>query len=455
MTALSLFSGIGGLDIAFEAAGGRVVAMCERDNFCRAVLRKHWPDVPIFEDVKTLRGEDVLREVKKYESVVSEYASGLSIKTLAEKYGITRQAMYSVLKSRKAEFRVNLRHGSENHFFRGGPKAVGYVHNLLEQAIEDGIVTRRYKCEICGIVDPRAKDGRSLIQAHHHDYNRPYDVMWLCQKCHHQWHKNKAPREVMPVKEASQQLSIDFIYGGFPQRGNHANPSAWRVTKKDGTTTDTFGLNFRGWSEKLDRFGSLLKTYLESLILPQTTFVRTWSVSATASGFGVMRLRLSVPTTGECGFFLWLTPKANDPDRGSVSRDGLLKQMEKGRSIRLQDQVNHPVFFRTPDAGCARGVQSPERFAESMKKGRLLTLNDQVAHLFPTPTANDAKNNATPSQRTENGRNSDALNVVAGGPLNPAWVEWLMGFPLGWTDLSGGEASPTLSPEPPAASLTA
>jgi DNA (cytosine-5)-methyltransferase 1 len=59
MTGLSLFSGIGGIDIAFEAAGGRVVAMCEKDNFCRKILRKHWPDVPIFEDVKKLEGKDV------------------------------------------------------------------------------------------------------------------------------------------------------------------------------------------------------------------------------------------------------------------------------------------------------------------------------------------------------------------------------------------------------------
>jgi DNA (cytosine-5)-methyltransferase 1 len=33
--------------------------MCERDPFCQAVLRKHWPDVPVFEDVRTLKGEDI------------------------------------------------------------------------------------------------------------------------------------------------------------------------------------------------------------------------------------------------------------------------------------------------------------------------------------------------------------------------------------------------------------
>jgi DNA (cytosine-5)-methyltransferase 1 len=57
MRALSLFSGIGGLDLAAEMAGIRTVAMCEKDDYCRSVLRKHWPDVPIFEDVKVLTKE--------------------------------------------------------------------------------------------------------------------------------------------------------------------------------------------------------------------------------------------------------------------------------------------------------------------------------------------------------------------------------------------------------------
>ena len=59
MNVLDLFSGIGGFSLGLERAGMRTVAFCEIDPYCRAVLRKHWPCVPIFEDVRTLTANDV------------------------------------------------------------------------------------------------------------------------------------------------------------------------------------------------------------------------------------------------------------------------------------------------------------------------------------------------------------------------------------------------------------
>ncbi len=52
---LDLFSGIGGFSLGLERTGGfETVAFCEIDPFCQKVLKKHWPDVPIFDDVRTL-----------------------------------------------------------------------------------------------------------------------------------------------------------------------------------------------------------------------------------------------------------------------------------------------------------------------------------------------------------------------------------------------------------------
>lgn len=58
---LDLFSGIGGFSLGLERAGGfETVAFCEIEEFPRKVLAKHWPEVPIYEDVTTLTG-DILR----------------------------------------------------------------------------------------------------------------------------------------------------------------------------------------------------------------------------------------------------------------------------------------------------------------------------------------------------------------------------------------------------------
>lgn len=60
-THLSLFSGIGGLDLAAEWAGFQTVGQCEWADYPTKVLEKHWPDVPRWRDIHDFTADDFYR----------------------------------------------------------------------------------------------------------------------------------------------------------------------------------------------------------------------------------------------------------------------------------------------------------------------------------------------------------------------------------------------------------
>lgn len=66
MNHLDLFSGIGGFSLAAQWVWGEdhnIIAFCEIDKFCQKVLKKHWPNVPIFPDIKKLKGDEFVEAV--------------------------------------------------------------------------------------------------------------------------------------------------------------------------------------------------------------------------------------------------------------------------------------------------------------------------------------------------------------------------------------------------------
>jgi hypothetical protein len=128
-------------------------------------------------------------------------------------------------------------------------------------------------------------------------------------------------------------------------------------------------------------------------------------------------------------------------------------------------------IWRTPDAHCNRGPSSVKRMKMKLEKGMPISINDQVAHpdlMWPTPRASTAmsenveniKKRGTDNSRLEErvaklwstpvqddvhhrkqkySQGGTALSTQAGGSLNPNWVEWLMGYKAGYTDLSHWE----------------
>lgn len=264
MMCLDLFSGVGGFSLAASWVWGadhHIHSFVEIDPFCQKVLKKHWPGTPIHDDIRSYTIDthvnlcynqlsqfnkemiDMIAKRKSYDEAVSLYEKGMSIQDVANFYGVTRQAMWMILKRRGCVFRDNLKFQDENNFYRGGAKSSSRVHNITEIALEKGILIRKIKCDQCGDI-PVFANGRTGIEAHHDDYNKPLSVRWLCKKCHFEWHKNNKPIELTisfppmtkkeicslggknshknrkgkeePIGDIEDATNVDLLTGGFP-----------------------------------------------------------------------------------------------------------------------------------------------------------------------------------------------------------------------------------------------
>lgn len=139
--------------------------------------------------------------------------------------------------------------------------------------------------------------------------------------------------------------------------------------------------------------GSLVKMCLASSTWHSTQCVLTWKTSATPSGRLVYRLVPSVPRTSGSAFGFWPTIRGN--------------------------KNSHFKLWPTPTLNTVSGGANDQ--APTVKQGRHgLNLSGAV-RLWPTPDAHCWKGGERARQ--------------LGGQLNPNWVELLMGYPAGWTDL--------------------
>lgn len=135
--------------------------------------------------------------------------------------------------------------------------------------------------------------------------------------------------------------------------------------------------------------------------------------------------------------------------------------MRNGTAYRLQPlahltDATASGLWATPTAvmgGCRRkGIWKGTYWVKQDGAKSQTRLSDQVVMIpqtWPTPCARDWKDSFTSLEKLEaqfQKRDSPSLALTIGsiektasGKLNPQWVEWLMGFPVGWTDLNNSE----------------
>lgn len=124
---------------------------------------------------------------------------------------------------------------------------------------------------------------------------------------------------------------------------------------------------------------------------------------------------------------MWPTPKA------SADKYGGPRAKEQGD---LQAAVRRAAMYPTPQARDFMPAHSQEYIAEKRAQGHgMKNLNDYVR--FPDMYATPHSNCHTGAGK--HGTGGLNLQTQIGGKLNPRWVEWLMGYPEGWTVLSPSE----------------
>lgn len=55
-----------------------------------------------------------------------------------------------------------------------------HAHCVINNGVRDGRITKLDNCEQCG--------SNYHVEGHHDDYDKPYEVRWLCSRCHKRWH---------------------------------------------------------------------------------------------------------------------------------------------------------------------------------------------------------------------------------------------------------------------------
>jgi hypothetical protein len=170
------------------------------------------------------------------------------------------------------------------------------------------------------------------------------------------------------------------------------------------------------------------KTSQRSLLAEWDESLETWPrAGLMRSGTAYPRQPLA-PLTRETESGLWRTPQAGEGNGGGQEAS---KRQQGGHSVYLRDQVK---TWPTPRA----------EYDSGRHRGKPDTLHSAVKR-WPTPRSCSAMSaeftEAALVKASERFPNLESVvaqtDPIVGGSLNPTWVEWLMGYPLGWTVCEG------------------
>lgn len=222
---------------------------------------------------------------------------------------------------------------------------------------------------------------------------------------------------------------------------SHANLSAAQESETEHQMTATSGRKCYERSEELGRAGLLARTLLASSRwtagLYSMKYALRWKLKGIRSKRLLFQLAPSVRPTGGTEFGLLETPLAQDAKHSGRNPKEQGKRL--GSTIGL---LPTPTLMDTGDTTDLEKIQERRERCKAAKKngnGFGVSLCEKV-RLLPTPTARDHKG-ANSEEHCADGSHMNQLpNYLEHGPntgykLQPGFVEWMLGYPPGWTDI--------------------
>ena len=266
----------------------------------------------------------------------------------------------------------------------------------------------------------------------------------------------------------------DWLMMGSPStpsaEDSPAKTSALPVKELDSQALEAvFGGSSTALSRRRGRSGSSRKTYQPFAVEDWTKFSGASLRSGTMRNGTVYPLPPLAHLTDATESGSWPTPTTMDGLAPKTPK-AIVREMTEVRPGRtapsnLRDQVTwgrtfdevRQKLWPTPTANSSNqcSIEAGLKEAERLHPQGRWTLMSQVAaemvhgnRMWPTPAARDWKGangyetslkKQAEGRRAQMGQLPNAVQMAEGkairGTLNPAWVEWLMGFPIGWTDL--------------------
>jgi hypothetical protein len=227
-----------------------------------------------------------------------------------------------------------------------------------------------------------------------------------------------------PLTASRGEELLTSFRAGFHAKTSHPQEKAQALTE----SAAGCGEKWRASFAKYNPDSRLWKTHQCSLLGDLEPFLETWPQWGLMRDGECWEQQKLVQTTKGTESGLWATPAASDGQRGGTITDKMTGQS-------LPQMVNTPDKWPTPRSFSAMAATiTPESAWNDKRNPNLETIVGQ--RMWPSPKARDWKDGKT--EGTSNRQSPDLGKVVVhptSGQLNPTWVEWLMGWPLGWTDL--------------------